>query len=139
MDKYDDVKVENNTLLMELHEEAKKDFGITDSNLGDKLKMVAGLKTKWVELWIRNRRQLDIYRDMKKDFKERYVSEHGRPDIPKVRTEKEAASTDGIQKLELLIKKMEDVVDYLYETKNIAHSFSFDTGRVMELVKVESR
>lgn len=137
--KYDEACVENNDVLKELHAEALKDFSLTDSNLGDKLKMVAGLKTKWVELWIRYRRKLDSLYEARKLFKEKYILEHGRPDIPKTKTEKEASSDASIQQLDVAIKKMHDVVDYLNETKNIAHSFSFDTGRVMDMVKVESR
>ena len=137
--KFDDQLVENNERFCKVHEEFKQDFFLADANLGDKSKMVAGLKAKWVEMWIRHRRQLAILREYRKELKEEYVREHGREDIPKIKTEREAESVELIKKVDLQILQMADVVDYLYEVKDVAHKFGFDVGHSIDVVKLESR
>jgi len=128
--------------LKDLSNEFINDVKLNQMNLNEKTMESPALKSKWVMIYMEEKKYLAHLKEAKDALLDKYIVDHGLPNIPKKVVEKkaeQAASEDNdIVKINKGIKDQKQVVEYLEFTNKIVLGFGFDLKNCNDLLRLES-
>ena len=128
--------------LLELADEFHADVKIDQLNLHDLNMKCPALKSKWVMMYLAEKKYLTQLKEVKEQLLDKYIKQHGQPKIPKKVLEQQAkrelADSNDLKKVDKAISDQLMVVEYLENANKIILGMSFDLKNCMDLLKLES-
>lgn len=124
--------------MIEITKEFQDDASLSMVNITEKALSTPTLKSKWVSIYIEEKRFYNILKKKEEMFLDEYVKKYGHEDVPKRRIELEARQSDELKKIRTMIEDQSVVVEYLENMCKIMHSFGFDISSAKDLLKMES-
>jgi len=124
--------------VQELAEELKSDLKVTEFNIKEKTLITPALKTKWLMLHLSEEKTLNRLKDEKDRLVEEYISKHGKPEVARFRTDKEAKDSESVATIEKAIKNQTEIVRFCFEAREIMKSFGYDLKNAVDIIKMEN-
>lgn len=138
----EDVKIDNE-LLMKLGKELMEDIHVNLMNVRDKSMLVSTIRTKWVMKFFREKEQLVKLKAakekmIKKGVSELHISDSTSRTMSKLRIEEKVESEDAtIKRLNSLISKQSEVLQFMEYALNIVADFNFTVKHALDAIKLE--
>lgn len=138
----EDVKIDNE-LLTKLGKELMEDIHVNLMNVRDKSMLVSTIRTKWVMKFFREKEQLVKLKAakekmIKKGVSELHISDSTSRTMSKLRIEEKVESEDAtIKRLNSLISKQSEVLQFMEYALNIVADFNFTVKHALDAIKLE--
>lgn len=124
--------------VIELEQELVKDLALNEVILKEKSLSVPGIRSKWNLCYNAEKSYLNKLEKLKDKLIEEYTKNHGEIGKPKFITDREAAATEQLQKLNDGINTQKEVIRFLDGVMEIMRNFGYDVKNCVDLVKLES-
>ena len=124
--------------VLDLAAEVKEDLELSELNLSQKGLACAGIKCKWQQIYCEEKSYLNSLLDEEGKLTEEYIKAHGRENVPRRASDKEAESNVKISELRKKIKEQRTVVEYMDGIVNITRGLNYDIRNCLDLVKLEN-
>jgi hypothetical protein len=125
--------------VKEFASEFNDDLKLNDMNLKEKTLLCSTIKCKWSQINYEECHLLKKMESTKSTLIETYVSQFGKPGIPKFRTEQEAKLDDKISRLDRAIEEQKDITRFLDSVMKIVLGFGYDIKSAVDMTKMENQ
>lgn len=124
--------------VLDLAAEVKEDLALSELNLSQKGLACAGIKCKWQQIYCEERSYLNSMIDEESKLTEEYIKVHGKENVPRRASDKEAISNIKIAELRKKIKEQRTVVDYMDGIVNITRGLNYEIKNSIEIMKLDN-
>lgn len=121
----------------EFHVQLLEDLKVNELNLREKTLECPAIKAKWLMTFMAEKRCLNVLEIALEDATGKYVREHGKEGVPKIKTTMESKSNEHIQKIRKAISEQKEVVEYLDGVMKIVYAFGFEIKNILALLQLE--
>ena len=126
--------------MQELYQEVSSDLYLDQVQLHDKSMKAPSIKAKYVAILFEEQKYLERLEEAKETVLAEYIAKYGSPNVPKFKTEGEAAKIDKVQELVKAINDQKDVVRFIDMMLNKAVvNFGYDIKNCVTIVVEENR
>lgn len=125
--------------VIEINTAITEDLKLNQMNIANKSLESPALKTKWLMIYLEEKKYLDILKDRKAALIKEYVGSHGQLGVPKLKTQEEAEAADGIKSINADIKDQQYAVDYLEMLTKVVTGYNFDLKNAIDIIKIEAQ